>query len=40
MSKALATRLKETLPDLMSCQQIAYVKKGSLKREADLYQIY
>ena len=40
MSKALATRLKETLPDLMSYQQIAYVKKGSLKREADLYQIY
>ena len=26
MSKALATRLKETLPDLISCQQTAYVK--------------
>ena len=25
-SKALATRLKETLPDLISCQQTAYVK--------------
>ena len=26
MSKALTTRLKETLPDLISCQQTAYVK--------------
>ena len=26
MLKALATRLKETLPDLISCQQTAYVK--------------
>ena len=26
MSKALATRLKETLPDLISSQQIAHVK--------------
>ena len=26
MSKALATRIKETLPDLISCQQTAYVK--------------
>ena len=26
MSKALTTRLKEALPDLISCQQTAYVK--------------
>ena len=26
MSKALATRLKETLPNLISCQQTAYLK--------------
>ena len=26
MSKAPATRLKETLPDLISCQQTTYVK--------------
>ena len=37
MSKALSTRLKETLPDPVSCQQTAYVKNRFIG-EADLYQ--
>ena len=41
MSKALASRLKETISDLISCQQSAYVKNKFVgEREADLYQIY
>ena len=40
MSKALATKLKETLPGLISCQQTTYLKIDLLEREADLYQIY
>ena len=31
MSKALAIRLKETLPDLISCQQNAYVKNRLIR---------
>ena len=41
MSKPLTTRLQETLPDLIPCQQTAYVKKtDSLDRALNLYQIY
>ena len=36
MSKALATRLKETLPDLTSCQQTAYVKHRFIGEEGRL----
>ena len=36
MSKALATRLKETLPDLISCQQTAYVKNSFIGEEGRL----
>ena len=32
MSKAPATGLKETLPDLISCQQTAYVKNSFIGR--------
>ena len=33
MSRALATRLKETLPDLISCQQTRYVKNRFVEEE-------
>ena len=36
VSKALATRLKETLPDLISCQQTAYVKNWFIGEESKL----
>ena len=36
MSKTLATRLKETLPDLISCQQTAYVKTRFIGEEGKL----
>ena len=40
MSKALATRLKETLPDLISCQQTAYVKNRFIGEGGRLERIY
>ena len=36
MLKALATRLKETLPDLISCQETAYVKNRFIGEEGRL----
>ena len=39
-AKALATRLKETLPKLISFQQTAYVKNRSLVKEEDSFLIY
>ena len=36
LSKALPARLKETFPEVISCQQPVY----SLEKEVDLYQIY
>ena len=38
--KALATRLKETLPDLISCQQSAFVKNRFVGEGGSLCQIY